>query len=284
MGKNGGRWKGGSGKEDRRSRQTEDEPEAAARDAGRWVKGDEAGGGEEGSEPEVEGGGGGEGSGSDDGGDGGDRTIEVDLAMWDFNQCDSKRCTGRKLSRLGMIRTMQLGSAFRGIILSPEGRGTVSPADRELVDSAGLSVIDCSWALVEGLPFHRMKGQPRLLPFLVAANSVNYGKPGKLSCAEAIAGALFIVGCRVEARRVMAQFSWGPEFLRMNGDLLEAYAAAGDSAGVIVAQEAYLERERAAAAARVASTYEDLLPPIDSEGEYEYEEEEGGGQQAAAAQ
>lgn len=123
-----------------------------------------------------------------------DRHMDIDLAMWDFNQCDGKRCTGRKLERLGMIRTLQLGAGWRGLVLSPEGRSAVSPADLAAVEANGLSVIDCSWALVEDLPYHRMKGQARLLPYLVAANSVNYGKPSKLSCAEAIAATLYIVG------------------------------------------------------------------------------------------
>lgn len=174
-----------------------------------------------------------------------DRDLDVRLSMWDFGQCDSKRCTGRKLSRLGMITTLAIGGSggggFRGLVLSPEGRLPVSPADAALVASCGLSVIDCSWALVDGLPFHRLKGTPRLLPYLVAANPVNYGKPAKLSCAEALAAALWIVGNAASARKVMAQFGgWGSEFLRMNEPFLEAYAAAGDSEGVLSAQERVL--------------------------------------------
>uniref|UniRef100_A0A915IE48 RNase L inhibitor RLI-like possible metal-binding domain-containing protein n=1 Tax=Romanomermis culicivorax TaxID=13658 RepID=A0A915IE48_ROMCU len=56
-----------------------------------------------------------------------DQSFPVKLAMWDFNQCDVKRCTGRKLSRLGYVKILKLGQRFGGIILTPTATICVSP-------------------------------------------------------------------------------------------------------------------------------------------------------------
>lgn len=166
----------------------------------------------------------------------------LQLRMWDFAQCDPKRCTGARLARRGVFRPMPLKQPFRGIVLSPNGTVSVSPADRPIVEEMGLSVIDCSWARLAEIPFKQMRsGHHRLLPFLVAANQVNYGKPSKLSCAEAAAATLYICGYVDAAKAVLDEFGWGREFIKLNKELLELYRTSADADEVVKRQNIWLK-------------------------------------------
>ncbi|KAG4391423.1 hypothetical protein AAZX31_05G169800 [Glycine max] len=145
---------------------------------------------------------------------------KIKLAMWDFGQCDAKRCTGRKLSRLGMLKELRVSNGFGGVVLSPAGNQCVSREDYSLIQKKGLAVVDCSWARLDDVPFMRLRcAAPRLLPWLVAANPVNYGRPCQLSCVEALSAALTI---------------W---------ELLRAYSKCQNSAEIISVQNAWLSQE-----------------------------------------
>jgi len=182
---------------------------------------------------------------------GGDVKLGVDLAMWDVNQCDPKKCSGRKLARLGFVRLLRLNQRFSGIVLTPVATKCIGPDDRELIVNYGLGVVDCSWAKLEETPFSKMKSTfTRLLPYLIATNPINYGHPCKLSCVEAFAAAFYIVGLKEKGDALLAKFKWGHSFFEVNKELLDLYAKCKDGADVVQKQIEFLKQEQKDAAKR----------------------------------
>ncbi|GAA5970978.1 hypothetical protein JCM11641_004531 [Rhodosporidiobolus odoratus] len=183
-------------------------------------------------------------SGSEDGSD--DESVQtvagrVPVAMWDFDHCDPRKCSGKKLSRLNLMQELRVGQRFQGIVMSPKGTQVVCPADKEIVENAGVAVVECSWARLEEIPFHKIKSpHERLLPYLVAANPVNYGKPYKLTCVEAIAAALYITGFDAQAEVLLSKFSWGHSFWEVNGPIIERYRTCSTPESVLEMQEAMI--------------------------------------------
>ena len=53
----------------------------------------------------------------EEGGEGNTRPA-YKAACWDLNHCDAKRCSGKKLMRLGLLRELNIGQKFAGVVIS----------------------------------------------------------------------------------------------------------------------------------------------------------------------
>ena len=59
-------------------------------------------------------------------------------------------------------------------------------------------------------------GLANIVPYLIATNPTNYGKPWRLNCAEALAAAFYLTGHDSWAEKVLSQFGWGSSFYSVN--------------------------------------------------------------------
>ncbi len=161
------------------------------------------------------------------------------LAFHD-ERCDPKKCTSKKLARHGLLHIVsRLRELPRGsVVLNPTAEVALSRSDRAAAHRRGLCVLDTSW---KSGSFPRVKGcRERALPYLLAANPVNYGKPFLLSSVEALAAALYVLGHESQAAELLSKFTWGETFLHLNAEPLRLYRDAQDSSEVVSAQEEFI--------------------------------------------
>ena len=103
----------------------------------------------------------------------------------------------------------------------------------------GIAAVDHSWKRSDDTSI-KSGEVGRCLPYLVAANPVNYGKPTRLSTAEALASALYILGFKKQAWGILSVFNWGHSFFELNYQALEAYARTEDSRETVEVQKDFM--------------------------------------------
>jgi len=168
------------------------------------------------------------------------------IVIYHANQCDRKRCTGLKLERHGLARTVSRTRFLpkRAVVLNPFSEIAFSPADRQRLFDFGVVALDCSWEHAQKVLSKHVRGTSRCLPVLIAGNPVNFAKATKLTTAEAIAAALYIAGFKQEAIKVLSIFTWGHTFFELNDEMLEAYAGAKDSTEIVSIQRRVMPRSQ----------------------------------------
>jgi len=142
-----------------------------------------------------------------------------------LKQDDPKKCTAAKLVHFNIANAVRR-IPRNSLVLNPYAEVPLCNSDKIVADS--ITAIDCSWEKVNATFRRNFYGINRRLPLLLAANPTNYSKLGKLSSAEALAGASSILGFDDLAFDVMNKFKWGHTFFELNDELLKEYANAND--------------------------------------------------------
>ncbi len=164
----------------------------------------------------------------------------IPVIVYDKNQCDPKKCTAKRMLKFGLAKEAKTlrNIPFGSIVLSPFADKALSPADLKYARN-GLVVMDLTWTNIDEFP-RLSRTQDRALPYLLAANPINWGRPMELNSAEAVLASLIILGQKEQADSFMGRFNWAPEFVRLNGELLDAYSRASDSTEVVRIQNEYV--------------------------------------------
>lgn len=154
--------------------------------------------------------------------------TEVKLLIYHVNEDDPKKCTAKKLKRFGYAEIINEIRRIprKVVVLNPLAEKICSSLDKIYAERYGILAVDCSWENVNEA-FSRFKSfkNQRALPFLIAVNPVNYGRPLRLSTLEAFVAALYIIGKEEQAAKISKIYKWSHHFIEINRELLEKYQA-----------------------------------------------------------
>lgn len=169
--------------------------------------------------------------------------------MW-LAQDDPKKNTAVLSSKRGDITLHKRVNTLpkKGIILEPLCGKIFGPEDHNLLTQQNGSLVglDCSWKQIESSVeqvMRRTRLKPRMLPLFLAANPVNWGRPGKLTTIEALAAATYLTGNREQASKLLSGFRWGERFIELNYEPLEEYSSAKSSADLVELQFEFFDLE-----------------------------------------
>ena len=160
------------------------------------------------------------------------------LFLYMLKQDDPKKCTAAKLVKFKIAKVVHRISR-KSLVLNPYSSLALYRRDNLLNDS--ITAVDCSWQMIINTFKKDFPGLNRRLPLLLAGNPINYSKLGKLSSAEALAGALSILGFSDLAFEIMNKFKWGHTFLELNEELLRDYSNAQDQEGIRCIENEYFK-------------------------------------------
>jgi len=168
---------------------------------------------------------------------------KIHLFVYHANEDDPKKCSAKKLAKFGHVKIEEniRKTPHDAILLNPFAEKSLSKEDLKLARKNGLLAVDCSWKNAESsFDYLDKKNHSRALPFVVAANPVNYGKPFKLTTLEAFATSLYIFGDTKRSEKLLDLYKWGPHFLVLNKEPLEDYKKAKTSKEVVKAMKHYI--------------------------------------------
>ncbi len=150
----------------------------------------------------------------------------IRLIVYHLNQDDPKKCTAKKMERFGLAEIVNSNRNIprRSIILNPLAGIVFSKEDKDYGVKYGIVAVDCSWEKADYV-FSKLRNFriQRALPFLVAVNPVNYGKPFKFTTLEAFIASLYLLEEYDQVKKLENLYKWSPYFIEINKKYLDAY-------------------------------------------------------------